>query len=173
MARFLFICLLGVTLAACSTKAKPVVTTTTTTEAPTTTTTTVVPVPTTVPTTTTTVKPRPVVTAPPATQEPAPEPEVRGIAVDGSDIETWVAIGRCEQPGDGWNGVWWSHRGPTYQGGLGFWYGTWDSFKQGTSAENIDNAGDATWEQQMEVARKVRDRHGYRAWGCAARLGIA
>lgn len=119
----------------------------------------------------TTTKPRP---RPTTTTAPVdPEPEVQGEAVvDGDDVETWLAIGRCEQPGNEWGGVRWSHPGPTYQGGLGFWYGTWDSFKQGTSAEQIDNAGQATPQQQMEVARNIRDRYGYRAWGCGKKLGL-
>jgi len=35
---------------------------------------------------------------------------------------TWVAIGRCEQPGNGWKGIAWTHDGPgvTFPGGLGF-----------------------------------------------------
>lgn len=134
----------------------------TTTSSTTTTTTTVAP-----PTTT---RPRPTTTT-----TTAPEPEVQGEAVvaDGDDVEAWLAIGRCEQPGNEWGGVRWSHPGPTYQGGLGFWYGTWDSFKAGTSAEGIDNAGDATPAQQMEVARNIRARYGYRAWGCAKKVGLA
>lgn len=129
---------------------------------------------TTIPVATTTTRPRPTTT----TIAPEPEPEVQGEAItvesDGdNDIEIWLAMGRCEQPGNEWGGVRWSHPGPTYQGGLGFWYGTWDSFKQGTSAASIDNAGDATPMQQIEVARKIRDRHGYRAWGCARKIGVA
>jgi hypothetical protein len=132
----------------------------------TTTTTTTIPV-------ATTTRPRPTTT----TTAPEPEPQVQGeqAAVEsdgGDDIEIWLAMGRCEQPGNEWGGVRWSHPGPTYQGGLGFWYGTWDSFKQGTSAAGIDNAGQATPMQQIEVARKIRDRYGYRAWGCARKIGV-
>jgi hypothetical protein len=77
---------------------------------------------------------------------------------------TWIKIGRCEQPGRGHGGVNWSHRGPTYQGGLGFWYGTWQSFKvKGMPA----NAGDATWRQQMWVANRLHTRYGGTSpWGC-------
>lgn len=124
----------------------------------------------------TTVQPRPTTTTTTPEPEPEPEAEVKGeqaVAVAGDDIDAWLAIGRCEQPGNEWGGVRWSHPGPTYQGGLGFWYGTWDQYKQGTSAAGIDNAGDATPMQQIEVARNVRAAHGYRAWGCAKKLGFA
>lgn len=77
--------------------------------------------------------------------------------------DLWIRIGRCEQPGSGYGGVNWSHPGPTYQGGLGFWYGTWDGFKpHGFPAD----AGSATWRQQMKVANKLYDRYGGSPWGC-------
>lgn len=77
--------------------------------------------------------------------------------------DLWLRIGRCEQPGSGYGGVNWSHHGPTYQGGLGFWYGTWASFKvKGMPA----NAGDATWRQQMWVANRLYARYGVSPWGC-------
>ena len=75
----------------------------------------------------------------------------------------WVRIGRCEQPGSGYAGINWSHGGPTYQGGLGIWYGNWDSLKpKGYPAD----AGQATWRQQMEVANRLAARYGFSAWGC-------
>ena len=77
---------------------------------------------------------------------------------------TWVRIGRCEQPGHGAWGIRWDHPGPTYQGGLGFYSGTWDGFKpRGYPAD----AGDASWRQQMRVANIVARRVGMSAWGCA------
>jgi len=76
----------------------------------------------------------------------------------------WLAIGRCEQPGRGYGGVNWKHRGPTYQGGLGFWYGTWASFKE---PKMPSNAGDASWRHQMWVANKLYARYGGTSpWGC-------
>jgi hypothetical protein len=167
--RLTCICALaGVLVAGCTTSKKQPVKAMATVSS---TTTTVLPVPTTLPTTTTTVVPA---TVPTTTTAPEPEPPApqEVVADAGDDIAIWIAMGRCEQPGDGWMGVRWSHRGPTYQGGLGFWYGTWDAYKRGTSAENIDNAGDATPMQQIEVARRVRDAHGYHAWGCAAKVGV-
>lgn len=77
--------------------------------------------------------------------------------------DLWLRIGRCEQPGRGYGGVNWSHHGPTYQGGLGFYSGTWASFKvPGMPA----NAGDATWRQQMWVANRLYARYGTSPWGC-------
>jgi len=78
--------------------------------------------------------------------------------------DLWVRIGRCEQPGSGYKGVNWSHPGPTYQGGLGIWYGNWDALKpKGYPAD----AGQATWRQQMIVANKLAGIYGVSAWGCA------
>lgn len=128
------------------------------------------------PTTTTTLPVRPRYTT--TTTEPEAETETPTTPdAIGDDVEIWVAIGRCEQPGNGWRGVNWSHHGNGadggYQGGLGFYFGTWDAYKGGTSAANIANAGDATPMQQIEVARNVRAAHGYGAWGCGRKLGYA
>ena len=78
--------------------------------------------------------------------------------------DLWVAIGRCEQPGAGYQGVNWAHTGPTYQGGLGFWYGTWSGFKYPNMPSN---AGYATWRQQMRVANRLYSLYGTSPWGCA------
>jgi 3D (Asp-Asp-Asp) domain-containing protein len=78
--------------------------------------------------------------------------------------DLWVRIGRCEQPGRGYRGIRWSHPGPTYQGGLGFWYGTWQSFKYPGMP---GNAGQATWRQQMKVANRLFRKYGTSPWGCA------
>lgn len=75
----------------------------------------------------------------------------------------WIKIGRCEQPGKGYRGIYWSHPGPRYQGGLGFYHGTWDYYKpRGYPAD----AGQATWRQQMRVANRVAAAVGFTAWGC-------
>lgn len=77
--------------------------------------------------------------------------------------KTWIRIGRCEQPGSGAWGIRWNHPGPRYQGGLGFYSGTWDSYKP---RGYPDNAGQATWRQQMIVANRVAASVGFSAWGC-------
>jgi len=79
--------------------------------------------------------------------------------------ELWVKVGQCEQPGKGYRGVQWSHRGPAYQGGLGFAASSWRAFKpKGYPA----NAGDATWRQQMVVANRLWRSVGW-GWGCDPR----
>ena len=76
----------------------------------------------------------------------------------------WVKMGRCEQPGKGAFGVYWSHKGPTYQGGLGFYYATWQHWKLPWYPSN---AGYATWRQQMWVANRIYNRYGgSHPWGC-------
>ena len=76
--------------------------------------------------------------------------------------DLWVRVGKCEQPGKGYRGINWAHRGPTYQGGLGFYSRSWDAFKP---KGYPDNAGDATWRQQMVVANRLWHRAGW-GWGC-------
>jgi hypothetical protein len=78
--------------------------------------------------------------------------------------DLWVRIGRCEQPGSGYKGIRWSHTGPTYQGGLGFWYGTWSGYKYPNMPSN---AGYASWRQQMKVANRLLAMYGTSPWGCA------
>jgi hypothetical protein len=77
----------------------------------------------------------------------------------------WVKVGQCEQPGKGYRGVNWSHHGPTYEGGLGFAASSWDAYKPKGYPEN---AGDATWRQQMVVANRLWARAGW-GWGCDLR----
>jgi hypothetical protein len=61
-------------------------------------------------------------------------------------------------------------RGPSFSGGVGFANSTWSSFG---GTEFAPNAGDATREQQIIVAERVRARVGMGAWGCAKRLGLS
>jgi hypothetical protein len=86
----------------------------------------------------------------------------KSVLPDNHDL--WVAIGRCEQPGSGYKGINWSHTGPTYQGGLGFWYGTWSGYKYPNMPSN---AGYASWRQQMKVANRLLAMYGTSPWGCA------
>ena len=76
--------------------------------------------------------------------------------------DKWQRVGACEtgygrRPGQfSWNSG-------TFQGFVGFYYGTWDAYKpSGYPAE----AYQATPRQQMTVAEIVRAAHGYGAWGC-------
>ena len=77
----------------------------------------------------------------------------------------WLKVGRCEQPGNGYQGIAWNTRGPTYEGGLGFASSSWDAYKP---KGYPDNAGDATWRQQMVTANRLWHRVGW-GWGCDER----
>ena len=86
---------------------------------------------------------------------------------------TFIRIGRCEQPGSGYAGIDWTVSGPTYMGGLGFWYGTYAAWRPATwkafagkRKPTPANAGDAHWRLQMLVAARVADDVGFSAWGC-------
>jgi len=96
-------------------------------------------------------------------EEPQAMVEIDKIAAGdpvGGGSYDWDAIAECERGADaGWN----DNHGPTYEGRLGFWYGTWDSYRDG---EFTDNAGDATREQQIIVAERVAADVGITAWGC-------
>ncbi len=74
----------------------------------------------------------------------------------------WDKIAQCETGGN------WRAQGPTYQGGLGIYFGTWKGFG---GRDFANNAGDATREEQIIVAERIRARHGFRAWGCGKTLG--
>lgn len=58
----------------------------------------------------------------------------------------------------------WKHDSGTYQGGYGFWYGTWDSFKPVSWWPS--NAAHATPWQQYRTALRVIARYGWSGWGC-------
>lgn len=102
------------------------------------------------------------VLAAPAIAKPIDGPiVVKPTMPDNSEV--WIRIGRCEQPGSGKWGIDWTHPGPQFQGGLGFYSGTWDSYRP---SGYPDEAGQATWRQQMNVANRVANDVGFSAWGC-------
>lgn len=103
---------------------------------------------------------------PPTTNETAP-PVVPPDYHDAPDWPTWRAIGRCEQPGPGADGIAWTHHG-SYNGGLGILNSSWTAFNDGLP----DHAYDATPAQQLTVARRIRARYGYSGWTCARRMGL-
>jgi hypothetical protein len=76
----------------------------------------------------------------------------------------WDRIAACETQGN------WSMQGPSFSGGVGFANSTWSSFG---GNEFAPNAGQATREEQIIVAERVRARVGMRAWGCAGRVGVS
>jgi len=87
----------------------------------------------------------------------------RAAAEKASRDSIWDRIAACETQGN------WAMRGPSYSGGVGFANNTWSSFG---GNEFAPNAGQATREQQIIVAERVRARVGMGAWGCAKRLGL-
>jgi hypothetical protein len=97
-------------------------------------------------------------------QTAAQQAAERQAAAKASDDSIWDRIAACETQGN------WSMRGPSFSGGVGFANSTWSSFG---GTEFAPNAGDATREQQIIVAERVRSRVGMGAWGCAKRLGLS
>lgn len=73
----------------------------------------------------------------------------------------WDRIAACETQGN------WSMQGSAFSGGLGFANSSWSAFG---GHEFAPNAGQATREQQIIVAERIRSSVGLGAWGCAKRL---
>ena len=94
-----------------------------------------------------------------------PAPTTTGY-MGAADWPVWLAIGMCEQPGPAGEPDW-THRGPTYPGGLGVHRDTWTSFGGTDFAPTADLASPS---QQIEVARRIRARHGLAAWSCGRHL---
>jgi hypothetical protein len=86
------------------------------------------------------------------------------VAEKSSRDSVWDSIAACETQGNS------SMQGPSSSGGVGVANNTWSSFG---GTEFAPNAGQATREQQITVAERVRARVGMGAWGCATRLGLS
>ena len=69
----------------------------------------------------------------------------------------------CETPTNG-QYINWQHDSGTYQGGPGFYYGSWDQFKPVSWWP--DEAYDATPWQQYQTARAIVAQYGFTGWGC-------
>ena len=79
--------------------------------------------------------------------------------------EFFVAIGRCEQPGNGRWGIDWDHPGSTYPGGLGVYLPLW--YEKGIDGTDLAPSPDkATPVEQMIQAQRIIDKYGVYAWGC-------
>jgi hypothetical protein len=78
----------------------------------------------------------------------------------------WDRLAECESGGN-----WSINTGNGYYGGLQFNDGTWDA---NGGEQYAPYAHQATREQQIAIATKVRDNRGdYGAWpGCAKKLGL-
>ncbi|MFE7109364.1 transglycosylase family protein [Streptomyces sp. NPDC057575] len=83
-----------------------------------------------------------------------------------ADATTWDRVAECES-----GGAWSADFGNGYYGGLQFSQETWKAYGGETYAERADLASRA---QQIEVAEKVLDDRGPRAWpSCAVISGLA
>ena len=101
--------------------------------------------------------PKPAVVAAPA---PAPQSVV---TYDGNTV--WDALAQCESGGN-----WAINTGNGYYGGLQFSLGTWQGYG---GAEFAAYPHEATREQQITVAERLRAARGYQPWpACRAKLGL-
>ncbi|MGQ0572577.1 MAG: transglycosylase family protein [Pseudonocardia sp.] len=106
-------------------------------------------------------------TAPPPEQPAAPDPDTRAPRAPAAPVEAvWDRLAACESSGD-----WAIATGNGYFGGLQFDVPTWREFG---GTEFAPRADEATREQQVLVATRVRDaRGGYGSWpACARKLDL-
>lgn len=103
--------------------------------------------------------------------EPAPEPEpaqpARTVWDDLADCEAgeWTADGGFVEGSANWSAT-----AGLFEGGLQFHPGTWDGFRD---ADMPAAAYDATRAQQIQVAERVLDAQGWKAWPvCSRKLGL-
>lgn len=101
---------------------------------------------------------------------PPPNPTTADLDRMGIAYRKWAALGRCEQPGAGWDnsrryrwarGVHWRHTGPRFLAGLGFYSGTYASWKP----KGYPWPPKATPEQIVIIGERVRRDVGITAWG--------
>lgn len=96
-----------------------------------------------------------------ATPTSAPRP--RTVTYSGDSV--WDDLARCESGGN-----WSINSGNGYYGGLQFNYGTWHDYGGG---EFADYPHQATREEQITVAERLRADRGYAPWpACRAKLGL-
>lgn len=99
-----------------------------------------------------------------ATPPPAPAPAPRRVVTyDGDTV--WDALAQCESGGN-----WAINTGNGYYGGLQFNLGTWQGYGGGEFAAYPH---EATREQQITVAERLRAARGYQPWpACRVKLGL-
>jgi hypothetical protein len=82
-----------------------------------------------------------------------------------SGDSVWDDLARCESSGN-----WAINTGNGYYGGLQFSVGTWNGYG---GAEFAEYPHQATREEQITVAERLRDARGYQPWpACRAKLGL-
>jgi Transglycosylase-like domain len=87
----------------------------------------------------------------------------RAAEAKASRESIWDRIAASETQGN------WSMRGSSFSGGVGFSNAAWDEWG---GRQFAPNAGQATREQQIVVAERIRASVGLGAWGCAKTLGL-
>jgi len=75
----------------------------------------------------------------------------------------WDKMAQCETGGN------WKASGQQYQGGLGIYFQNWNHYG---GLGFAPTAGLATKYEQIIVAERIREEHGWHAWGCADRIGL-
>jgi hypothetical protein len=104
----------------------------------------------------------PVPTPKPVAPPPAPAPQ-RVVTYDGDTV--WDALAQCESGGN-----WAINTGNGYYGGLQFSLSTWQGYGGGEFAAYPH---EATREQQIIVAERLRAARGYQPWpACRLKLGL-
>ena len=101
-----------------------------------------------------------------ATPAPTPPPApARRPAATYSGDSVWDDLAKCESGGN-----WSINTGNGYYGGLQFSYSTWHGYDGG---EFADYPHEATREEQIIVAERLRAARGYQPWpACRSKLGL-
>ena len=95
----------------------------------------------------------------------APPPPAPSRVVTYAGTSVWDDLARCESGGN-----WAINTGNGYYGGLQFSHGTWLGYGGGEFAEYPH---EATREEQIIVAERLRAARGYAPWpACRAKLGL-
>jgi hypothetical protein len=85
-------------------------------------------------------------------------------------MSVWNALAVCETGGN------WRHYNSTYQGGLGFYHGSWDAYTPRAWVIRWGfptDAHRATKAQQIKIAHRIQHDVGWGAWpACSLRLGL-
>ncbi|MFN2417332.1 MAG: transglycosylase family protein [Candidatus Limnocylindria bacterium] len=106
--------------------------------------------------------PTPAPTPPPAPQAPEPAPQ-RVVTYDGDTV--WDDLAQCESGGN-----WAINTGNGYYGGLQFDLSTWQAYG---GAEFAAYPHEATREEQIAVAERLRAARGFAPWpACRIKLGL-
>jgi hypothetical protein len=92
-----------------------------------------------------------------------PPPALPAVSYSGNDV--WADLAQCESGGN-----WAINTGNGYYGGLQFSLGTWNGYG---GAEFAEYPHQATPEEQIIVAERLRAARGYQPWpACRAKLGL-